>query len=74
MLLVAQEAIQSEIKRRRIIEDDNKERVKKGGGDKDADEMGVGGASAEDVEAEFINRICEHELVSVSSCPVWGGV
>lgn len=63
--LVHLDEIQSEIKRRRTIEDERKEeKVKKTEKDADAEDMGVGGASAEDVEAEFISRICEQELVS----------
>lgn len=38
---------------------------------KDDDDMGVGGASAEDAEADFMTGVCEDELISVSP-PLFG--
>lgn len=62
--LVHVEAVQTEIKRRRHIEDEKQDKSKK----KDAaeEDMGVA-AAADDMEAEYLQQSCERELVQGAS-------
>ncbi|XP_015767731.1 PREDICTED: condensin complex subunit 1-like [Acropora digitifera] len=74
-------AVLGEIKRRQVIEEDDKEKnanKRKGTGSvpstntsKDPgtsetieEELGLTGASADDVESEYVRKICEHEIVT----------
>jgi len=74
-------AVLGEIKRRQVIEEDDKEKnanKRKGTGSvpstntsKDPstsetieEELGLTGASADDIESEYVRKICEHEIVT----------
>lgn len=65
--LVHTEVVMTEMKRRRTITEEQQHKRKQAGkkgkaGDEDED-MGVGGASAEDAEADFMYDVCETELL-----------
>ena len=55
----------SELKRRHIIEEERTQKKRQKKAQDEGDDMGVGGAAAEDAEAEYINHICETNMVTV---------
>ncbi|EDQ87343.1 uncharacterized protein MONBRDRAFT_33420 [Monosiga brevicollis MX1] len=65
--LVHTEDVQSEMKRRRAAQDDLQQQARGKKKTSDEEDMGVGGASADDAEAEFIHQVCESELLSTQA-------
>lgn len=65
--LVHGDTVLSEMKRRRTIQEEISHKQKQAAQRKkaatDEDDMGVGGASAEDTDADFVQAVCERELV-----------